>query len=245
MTRFDLQEENVNTGFWNQAERVIDALLAEVLEQRSDLGNEYYLPGFPVTDSEVLGVLQNILLPLQASDELLEAWEGLQEMYTEEVNALSPRMVQLGWLYSLNPVWRLALLLTFAYEKDPKYEKAFLLLQGDSGRKGVDLYLVEALSTYLGIQTETTQTELLKESQTKAEIFEESSKREVRLRKNVFLWLNEQKEIQITRQEIFQIHVHLENASKIFERERVWCEKLIRKQIQDRNTEPVIFGLIG
>lgn len=246
MTQLDLQKENMNMDFLNQAEEFVDALLAEVLEQRSNLENEFYLPGFPVTDSEVLGVLQDVLLPLQASDELLKAWEDVQEeMYTKEVNTLSPRMVQLRWFYSLNPVWSLTVLLSFVYERDPKYEKAFLLLQGDSGRKGVDLFLIGAMAAYLGIQTETTQAELLKESQTKAEIFEESPKGELKLRKNVFLWLNEQKEIQLTRQEIFQIPVHLEHSSKIFERERVWCERLIRKQIQDRNIEPAIFGLVG
>lgn len=246
MTQYDLQKENRNMDVLNQIETFVDALLAEVLEQRSNLENEFYLPGFPVTDSEVLGVLQDVLLPLRVSDELLEMWEKVQEkMYTEEISTLSPRMVRLRWFYHLNPVWSLAVLLSFVYEKDPKYDKAFLLLQGDSGRKGVDLFLIKALAAYLGIQTETTQAELLKESQTKAELFEESPKGELKLRKNVFLWLNEQKEIQLTRQEIFQIQVHLENASKIFEKESVWCERLIRKQIQDRNTEPAIFELVG
>ena len=246
MTEFDLQDENENIEFFYQAEEFIDALLAEVLKERSHLENEYYLPGVPVTDSEVLGVLQDAYFPLKASNGILELWEELQEeMDTEGVGEFSTRMVKLRWFYSLHPVWCLAVLITFFYEKDPKYEKVFLLLQGDSGRKGVDLFLIGALATYLGLGTENLRAELWRESQVKAELFTESSKGEMRLRKNVFLWLNGQKEIQLTRQKIFQIQDTLENAPKIFEKENVWCEHLIRKQIQDKNAEPVIFEVIG
>lgn len=246
MTKYELQEGNGNMDLFNQAEAFVDALLAEVLEQRSNLENEFYFPGFPVTDSEVLGVLQDVLLPLRASAKLLEAWEDVKEkMYLEEVSAISPRMIQLRWFYSLNPVWTLALLLAFVYEKDPKYEKAFLLLQGDSGRRGMDIFLVRALASYLGIEKEAMHAKLWEESQVKAELFEESSKGELRLRKNVFLWLCEQKEIQISRQDVFQIYVSIENTPRIFLPESKECESLIRRQIRERNKEPILFELQG
>ena len=72
MAQFDLWDENANIEFLNQAEEFTDALLAEVLKERSDLENEYYLPGVPVTDSEVLGVLQDAYFPLKASSGLSE-----------------------------------------------------------------------------------------------------------------------------------------------------------------------------
>jgi len=231
---------------WNQAEDFADALLAEVLEQRSNLENEFYLPGFPVTDSEVLGVLQDVLFPLGASAELLKAWEDMKKkLYIEEVSAISPRMVQIRWFYSLNPVWTLALLLAFVYEKDPKYEKTFLLLQGDSGRKGMDIFLVGALASYLGIENEAMHAKLWEESQIKAELFVESSKGELRLRKNVFLWLCEQQEIQLSRQESFKIYVPIENTPGLFVQESKACESLIRRQIRERNKEPFLFELQG
>lgn len=246
MTQFDLQDENENSVFFSQAEKFIDALWAEVLKERSNLENEYYLPGVPVTDSEVLGVLQDAYFPLKASSGLLELWEELlEEMDTQELGESSTRMVKLRWFYSLDPVWCLAVLLTFFYEKDPKYEKAFLLLQGDSGRIGVDLFLIGALAAYLELRTETFMADLWRESQVKAELFEESAKGEVRLRKNVFLWLNEQKEIQLTRQEIFQLQEPSENAPTLFEEESEWCEHLIRKQILDKSAEPVVVELVG
>ena len=246
MTQDDLKKENMNMDFLNQAEAFVDVLLAEVLEQRSNLENEFYLPGFPVTDSEVLGVLQDVLFPLRASQELLEMWKEVQEkMYTKEVSAMSPWIVQLRWFYSLNPVWTLALLLACVYENDPKYEKAFLLLQGDSGRKGLDIFLVGALASYLGVEDATMQAELWMESQTKAELFEESSKGELRLRKNVFLWLYGQKEIQVSNQGIFQIHLPVENAPRLYETEMEWCESLIKRQIRERDKEPLVFELQG
>ena len=246
MTEFDLQDENENMDFLNQAEEFVDELLAEVLQQRSNLENEYYLPGVPVTDSEVLGVLQDAYFPLKASSGLLDLWEELlEEMETEDVGEFSTHMVKLRWFYSLDAVWSLVVLLTFFYEKDPKYEKVFSLLQGDSGRIGVDLFLIGALSAYLGIETEILKAELWKESQTKAELFVESAKGEIRLRKNVFLWLNEQAEIQLSRQEIFQLQEPLENAPTLFEEESEWCEELIRKQIKNHGGVSVIFELTG
>ena len=171
MTQFDLWDENENIDFLNQAEEFTDALLAEVLKERSDLENEYYLPGVPVTDSEVLGVLQDAYFQLKASSGISELWEELlEEMETEDVDESSTRMVKLRWFYSLDAVWSLAVLLTFFYEKDPKYEKVFSLLQGDSGRRGIDLFLIGALVKYLGIETETLRAELWKESRIKTEL---------------------------------------------------------------------------
>ena len=82
MTKLDLQEENVNMKFWNRAEMFVDALLAEVLEQRSNLESEYYIPRIPVTDSEILGVLQDAYFPLQASSNILDMWK---EWFNEKV----------------------------------------------------------------------------------------------------------------------------------------------------------------
>ena len=246
MRQVDLQKANMNKEFISQAEFFVDALLAEVLEQRGELENEFYLPGFPVTDSEILGVLQDCLLPIKGSYELLTAWEEVREkVNTKEVSTISPRMVQLRWFYSLDPVWTLALLLTFVYEKDPKYDKAFLLLQGDSGRKGVDIFLVGALASYLGMDSDTIHVKLWKESQVKAELFEESAKGELRLRKNVFLWLCEEKEIQLSRQDIFQSYPWKEDLPRIFEKESINCESLIRRKIQEKSKEPLLFQLQG
>lgn len=246
MTQFDLQDENENIVFFKQAENFIDALLAEVLKERSNLENEYYLPGAPVTDSEVLGVLQDAYFPLRASSSLSELWEELlEEMGTQEVGEFSTQMVKLRWFYSLEPVWCLAVLLTFFHEKDPKYKKVFSLLQGDSGRKGVDLFLIGALAAYLELGTDTFMADIWRESQTKAELFEESAKGELRLRKNVFLWLNEKKEIQLTRQEIFGLQESPKNAPTLFEEESEWCEHLIRKQIRNHGGDAVIFELTG
>ena len=236
----------MNMEFLNQIEIFVDALLAEVLEQRSNLENEYYLPGFPVTDSEILGILQDLLFPLKASKELLEMWENVQEaMQEEEISILSFRAVRLRWIYSLSPLWTLALILAFVYEKDPKYEKAFLLLQGDSGRKGIDVFLISALATYLGISESGMQAELLTESSAKAELFEESAKGEIRIRKNVFLWLCGKKEIQLSRQDVFGIYVPIENAPELFEQKRRECENLIRRKIQKRNQDVLVFELQG
>ena len=244
MAQYELRNENII--FLNQIEVFADALLAEVLEQRGELDNEFYLPGFPVTDSEVLGVLQNVLFPLQSSEKLLKAWgEVLKSMDTEGVGAFSPRMVQLRWFYSLDSVWMLAVLLAFVYEKEPKYEKVFMLLQGDSGRRGIDLFLVEALASYLGMKNQAMHAKLWSESQIKAELFEESAKGELRLRKNVFLWLYGKEEIEISKREIFHYYLPIKHAPRIFEKKSMACEALLEKQIAEKIKEPLLFQLQG
>ena len=120
-----------------------DLLLKEILEQRCDPDNRFYLPGLPVTNQELLYVLTPVPPEVNVDPGLRSLWEELLNiLMTENVYEDAPRLLKLRWLYRLDEVWLLAVVLAFIEQSDPKYKKAFLVLQGDSGNKGLDLSLV-------------------------------------------------------------------------------------------------------
>ena len=103
-----------------------EELLKEVLEQRCNPKRDFYLPGLPVTDGELLSSLSEDRMLPKASESLHRKWEEImEEAEFLGIGQNSPRLLQLFYLYNLNEVWRLALLLSFVYKWEPKYEKAF------------------------------------------------------------------------------------------------------------------------
>ena len=131
----------------------VDDLLKEVLERRCDLNDFFYLPGLPVLDEELkTSLTYNASFP-QASSALCEQWQGLSEhLRSGDARKDSPRMLQLCYLYDIEELWLLALILTYVYQLEPKYEKTFFILQGDTGRKAPDVFLISAFAHYLGLE---------------------------------------------------------------------------------------------
>ena len=167
-----------------------DLLLKEILEQRCDPENRFYLPGLPVTNQELLYVLTPVQPEINVNPGLRSLWEELSDtLMTEDVYEDAPRLLKLRWLYRLDEVWLLAVVLAFIEQSDPKYKKAFLVLQGDSGNKGLDLSLVKAFAGYLGIAADKSMMRLASDCREKADLFERREDSQLILRKNVFWWL--------------------------------------------------------
>ena len=134
---------------------------------------DFHLPCLPVTDSELLHSLQPAQPIAKASVQLQEHWEALSKMLQKEaVYRDTPRMVQLCWLYRMEPAWVLATVLAFIHSSAPKYEKAFSILQGDSGRRGADAFFISAIAAFLGMEIPVL-TQLSVESRLRMDLFEE------------------------------------------------------------------------
>ena len=98
-----------------------DLLFREVLEQRCEPDGGFYLPGLEVANQELLRVLSPGMPEPTATTELRTQWEQMQLMVmSDDVYADAPRLQKLRWLYRLDELWVLAVVLAFAHQSDPK-----------------------------------------------------------------------------------------------------------------------------
>ena len=167
-----------------------DRLFREVLEQRCEPDGGFYLPGLEVANQELLRVLSPGMPEPTATTELRTQWEQMQLMVmSDDVYADAPRLQKLRWLYRLDELWVLAVVLAFAHQSDPKYRKAVCVLQGDSGNEGIALSLVKALAVYLGLADAGGVMRLLSDCREKEDLFEWREDTLLILQKHVFAWL--------------------------------------------------------
>lgn len=221
-----------------------DSLLKEVLIRRSELKNNFYLPGMPVTDEELVPSLSDNVAFARASVDLNRKWQELiQLLKMDNVDEDSPRMIQLCYLYDLKELWIFVLIITYVYRVDSKYEKAFLMLQGDSGRRKPDVFLINALAYYMGIDCQ--MTELIAESRAKNELFETLIDEQFSLREYVFLWLNKQENEKLLRQGILKIYNEYTQKSVIRLQELEWCSEVAKRQFEQNVEKQLIFELQG
>ena len=166
-----------------------DLLFREVLEQRCEPDGGFYLPGLEVANQELLRVLSPGMPEPTATTGLRVQWERvLFMMMSDDVYADAPRLQKLRWLYRMDEIWVLAVVLAFVHRSDPKYRKAICVLQGDSGNTGVDLTLIKALAAYLGL-ADRDGVRLISDSREKQDLFESREDSLLILRKHVFAWL--------------------------------------------------------
>ena len=237
-------EDNGNELLLQSICKFADSMLKEVLERRSKQDNEFYLPGMPVTDEELVDSLSNTMIYSRSSSEIKEKWQELLKALTSDyVDRESPRMMQLCYLYELKEIWILAVIITYVYQMDSKYEKAILMLQGDSGRKRPDVFLINALAYYLGIDCK--MSELVAQSKVKNELFETLLDGQFLLRDYVFLWLNKKENIKPLRNDLYTIYASDEKESVIRLQELEWCSEIAKRQCEDRVEKQLIFELQG
>lgn len=167
-----------------------DLLLKEILEQRCDPDGGFYLPGLAVANNELLQVLTPYLPDAHASEELQSGWnELLRTMMSDDVCADGPRLQKLRWLYRLDGVWLLAVVLAFVHRSDPKYQKAVAVLQENAESRGVDFFVVKAIAKYLKIADDEDAARLLSDCREKEDLFERREDSLLILQKHVFAWL--------------------------------------------------------
>lgn len=237
-------EDNGNELLLQSICKFADSMLKEVLERRSQLNYEFYLPGMPVTDEELVNSLSNTMIYSRSSSELKEKWQELLKVITVDyVDRESPRMMQLCYLYGLKEIWILAVIITYVYQVDSKYEKAILMLQGDSGRKRPDVFLINALAYYLGIDCK--MSELIAQSRVKNELFETLLDGQLLIRDYVFLWLNKKENIKPLRNDLYTIYTSNEKDSVIRLQELEWCSEVAKRQCEDRVEKQLVFELQG
>lgn len=220
-----------------------DLLLKEILEQRCDPENRFYLPGLPVTNQELLYVLAPVQPEVNVNPGLRSLWEELSDtLMTEDVYEDAPRLLKLRWLYRLDEVWLLAVVLAFIEQSDPKYKKAFLVLQGDSGNKGLDLSLVKAFAGYLGIAADKSMMRLASDCREKADLFERREDSQLILRKNVFWWLcgsdNET-------QHGCRVYPLMEEPAVIHVKESAWVSGVAEGELGRGSRERLVFEIQG
>lgn len=219
-----------------------DALLGELLERRCDPVSGFYLSGLPLMEKELLPVLLEEKSSACASASVLEAWEAVKKaLQAETVSRDMPRMIQLCWLYDMDELWTLAVILAFVQRSAPKYEKVFALLQGDSGRIGLDVFLAEAIAAYLQIEADAAQ--LLAESRRKAELFEERENGELFLRRSVFLWLLQEEDLKLTLRDVFTLHEPEETGPALYQEKLEWCGGVIERELHQ--AEKLLFAVQG
>ena len=238
--------EEKNRMFLEKVYSFADCLLKEVLEKRCNPEFYFYLPGLPVTDEELLQALsENKNFP-KAGEHVQKRWEELmKEVRTSSIGQDSPRLLQLFYLYNLDELWCLAVILSFVCRGEPKYKKAFLILQGDSVRKEVDIFLVQALARYLGIAGWEKTIQLCTKNRRKRDLFNDLSDGEVNLHEYVFLWLNLQEDKDISGQGIMKIYSEEAGGCLVREKETKWCIAVAKRQIEEMPEEQVIFEIQG
>lgn len=238
-------EEN-NRMFLEKVYRFADCLLKEVLEKRCNPEIHFYLPGLPVTDEELLPALAEYQNFPQAGEKVLRKWrELMDEVRTSFIGQSSPRLLQLFYIYDLDEVWCLAVIFSFVCRCESKYRKAICILQGDSGHKEPDIFLVQALAWYLGIEGKEGITQLGTENRKKRDLFENLSVGELKLQEYVFWWLNFQEDKNIRNQGIIKIYSMEMNGCNIHEKETKWCVTVAKRQIEETPEEQVIFEIQG
>jgi len=245
MYRVHIQGRQNNDQFLEYVTSFADLLLLELLQERCDPESGFHLPWLPVTDSELIHSLQPALPVTKASVQLREKWTALSEMLQiETVYQDTPRLVQLCWLYRMSPAWVLATVLAFIHRSAPKYEKAFALLQGDSGRRGTDVFLISAIAAFLGME-EPVMPQLSVESRLRMDLFEESDRGELLLQKHVFLWLHGEEDLQISLQGIFHIHPVLTDAANVHEKALEQAFFLAESQLKEKREPQLLLALQG
>ena len=245
MHRLHAREKKNNDHFLEQVTSFADLLLGELLQQRCAPKTDFHLPCLPVTDGELLHSLQPAQPVTKASVRLRETWEVLlNALRNETVYRDTPRMVQLCWLYRMEPAWVLATVLAFIHSSAPKYEKAFAILQGDSGRRGTDAFLISAIAAFLGMEVPVL-TQLSVESRLRMDLFEESDRGELLLRKHVFLWLHGEEDLQLSLQGIFHVHPALKSAADIHEKALEQAFFLAETQLKENSEPQLLVALLG
>ena len=230
-----------NEAYLEELYAFADHLLREILDRRCDPDSRFYLPGLPVTNSELLGVLGSAPLPAAASEAVRSMWDGLMlTALTENVCESAPLLLRLRWLYNLDEVWMLALVLAFARRSDPKYEKSIAILQGDSGRSGVDVFLVKAVAEYLGLETKDCILKLTADSRAKSDLFEIREDTQLILRKNVFLWLGGHEERSGEHRGGFTLYPVLTEKSVIWVRETERISAAAGRQLESGEEQMVL-----
>lgn len=232
-----------NDQLLNRIYAFADCLLKEVLEQRSDPDIEFYLPGLAVTNGELLDVLALDRSGAKALPELRAQWEGLLlTLMTETVYESATRLLKLRWLYQLDEVWVLAVILAFVHRSDPKYKKAISVLQGDSESSGVDIFLVRALAAYLGIMDAEHVFFLDLDSRKKEDLFEQREDSVLILRKNVFLWLCGSDDALPGG---CRVYPPVEETPVIRVKETEWVSAAAQRQLEDAPEERLAFEIQG
>lgn len=220
-----------------------DFLLKEILEQRCDPDTRFYLPGLQVMNQELLDALTPDQPEVNATPGLRAMWEGLlQTLMSEEVYDDAPRLLKLRWLYRLDEVWLLAVMLAFIEQSDPKYRKAFLVLQGDSGNKGVDIFLVKVFAKYLGIAEDECVVQLASDSRKKADLFDQREDSLLVLHKNVFLWLcGADNELPHE----CKVYPMIEESATIRKEEIEWVSDIAQRQLESVQGERLVLEIQG
>lgn len=236
-TRTDASVLRELTGF-------ADLLFCEVLTQRCDPEGLFCLPGLPVTNRELLASLVSECPRPEATRRLRDAWERLLLSALTEGED-EPRLTKLCRLYRLDEAWLLALVLSFAHRLEPKYEKAILMLQGDSGRRGVDPSLVRALAAYLGMEAEDGLPALSAESRTRTELFERREDAQLFLRDHVAAWLRGQACGEVLRRDGIVLFSAGGEPSVIRAREAEWVSAVAGQRLEQPAEKPLVFELQG
>lgn len=240
----DNKVPQTNESLLNVLAGFADLLFHEVLTQRCDPEGLFCLPGLPVTNRELLGAFVTDRPHAEATHQLQDAWNRLLlcVMMEREGDLRLPKLCR---LYQLDEVWVLALVLTVAHRLDPKYEKAILLLQGDSGRRGVDPFLVRALAEYLKIGNEESLLSLSGESRRKAELFETREDTQLFLRNNVAAWLQGLDCETSLQQDGFTLYPVSGEPSVIRVREAEWVSAVAGRQLEHPGEKRLVFELQG
>ena len=246
MNYLEYSIEEKNRMFLEKVYSFADCLLEEVLERRCNPQKHFYLPGLPVTDEELLQALSEKQNFPKAGEEVYRKWmELMKEVKTSLIGQSSPRLLQLFYMYDLDEVWSLAVILSFVLRSEPKYKKAFLILLGDSGHKEIDVFLVQALAWYLGIESGEGIAQLGAKNRRKRDLFADLSEGELKLQEYVFLWLNFQEEKTISNQGIINIYSEETDGCSIHEKAVKWCVKVAKRQIEETPEEQVVFEIQG
>lgn len=220
-----------------------DLLLKEILEQRCDPDSRFYLPGMQVMNQELFDALSPFQPEARVTPGLHTMWEELlHTLMSEEVYDDAPRLLKLRWLYHLDEVWLLTVILSFIGQSDPRYRKAFLVLQGDSGVKGVDVFLVKVFAKYLGISDEGSLIELYNDSRTKADLFELREDSQLILHKNVFLWLCGSG---MKTERECKVYSLLNDTPVIRVQEVQWVSDVAGRQLEGDSEERLVFEIQG
>lgn len=219
-----------------------DQLLRELLAQRCDPEGLFYLPGLPVTNRELLAALVTDRRSAEASSQLSSEWNRLLLTALRESDLRLSKIVR---LYQMDEVWILALVLTLAQRLDPKYEKAIRLLQGDSGRRGVDPSLLRALAGYLGIETVDSLARLFDPGGRGAELFEHGENGELFLRSNVCMWLWGPEDDYAVVKDGIELYPLLRDGCVIRWRETEWVSAVSARHLELGRETALVFELQG
>lgn len=221
-----------------------DLLFREVLTQRCDPEGMFYLPGLPVTSSELLASMVTDRPHANATHQLKDAWNHLRLSLLKDENE-GLRLPKLCRLYQLDEVWILALVLAFVQRLEPKYEKAVLMLQGDSGKRGVTHSLVRAMAAYLETENESSLLTLFGESRTRSVLFEDREDRQLFLRSNVTEWLQGLDCEAALERDGFMLYPVSKEPSVIWAQEAEWVIAAAKHQLEQQAKKPLVFELQG